>query len=386
MDNWDAPRQSYRAVFRTRGGNSAAAPKAAGRVPAHAGGSANAKAKATAASSTSSNHGGAVERALEARSRSRSRSRSLARRLEQEHHESLQHRLIMTWPIFYVSPVLCALGYMFRPGQGGPQPQGDPASMHTWVMPAHHSWARLPSFCSWVSDIILWSSATEVGARRQLRDGDIDQATGAPITGLMLLLQVLAPLDAESSTKSIAEFLGFRRLPGEGVDDVLARFKVLRLRAQNAGGFVMGPQGLAWLLLQALQIGPEGWDRLLAPLQGALPQHEADLGQLIERIRRSGHVRSSSPSRRNWRSGTLAGRGNYYFPTFGPAGQADPWQAIHGEFLLEAALVLELHQDRLWLALKRLERFCRSTSSWMRPLCSLSHRQLCNAASTRCMP
>ena len=380
VGNWDAPRQFYtydwtgRSCFRTRQGNSAAVPKAAGRVPAQAGGSANAKAKASAASSTSSNHGEAVERALETRSRSRSRPRLSTRRLEQEHHESLQRRLIMTWPIYYVSPVLCALGYMFRPGQGGPQPQGGPRQhahvgdagppfVGTATLKCPPAWSvernHIYSFRSWVSDIILWSSATEVDARRQgpiaalqvqgsakelireltpaqLRDGDIDQATGAPITGLMLLVQVLArryaPLDAESSTKSIAEFLGFRRLPGEGIDGVLVRFEVLRLRAQNAGGFVMGPQGLAWLLLQALQIGPEGWDRLLAPLQGALPQHEADLGQLIERIRRSGHVREGGFHHHHpGATGDPGHRGNYYFPTFGPAGQADPWQAPGGD-------------------------------------------------------
>jgi hypothetical protein len=54
---------------------------------------------------------------------------------------------------------------------------------------------------------------------QQLQLGDVDPATGQQLTGLMLLVTVLArryaPLEAENTTKSIAEFLSFRRQPGE---------------------------------------------------------------------------------------------------------------------------------------------------------------------------
>ncbi|CAJ1411392.1 unnamed protein product [Effrenium voratum] len=150
-----------------------------------------------------------------------------------------------------------------------------------WSVERNHHY----SFRSWVSDLVLWSSATEIDPRRQgpvaalqvqgsakelvreitpqlLRDGDVDQLTGQHLTGLMLLVTVLArryaPLDAENSTKAISEFLGFRRMPGETVDGVLVRYEVLRIRATQQGGFNMGHSGLSWLLLQALQISPDG--------------------------------------------------------------------------------------------------------------------------------
>ncbi|CAJ1413968.1 unnamed protein product [Effrenium voratum] len=148
-----------------------------------------------------------------------------------------------------------------------------------WSVERNHHY----SFRSWVSDLVLWSSATEIDPRRQgpvaalqvqgsakelvreitpqqLRDGDVDQLTGQHLTGLMLLVTVLARrfVDAENSTKAISEFLGFRRMPGETVDGVLVRYEVLRIRATQQGGFNMGHSGLSWLLLQALQISPDG--------------------------------------------------------------------------------------------------------------------------------
>ena len=70
----------------------------------------------------------------------------------------------------------------------------------------------------------------------------------------MLLVSVLArryaPLEAENTIKSIAEFLSFRRQPGEGIDTVLVRFDILRNMAQARAGFAVNWTGLSWLLLQ----------------------------------------------------------------------------------------------------------------------------------------
>lgn len=106
----------------------------------------------------------------------------------------------------------------------------------------------------------------------------------------MLLVSILArryaPLEAKNTTKSIAEFLSFRRQPGEGIDNVLVRFDILRNRAQARAGFAVTWTGLSWLLLQSLGLHAEMWDRLLAPVGGPMPQNEFDLGGLMERIRR----------------------------------------------------------------------------------------------------
>eukprot|EP00435_Cladocopium_sp_Y103_P066212 s366_g28.t1 len=110
---------------------------------------------------------------------------------------------------------------------------------------------RVYTLRAWISDLMLWASAAELDPARhgpiaalqvqgsaegnsppqQLQHGDIDPATGQQLTGLMLLVTVLArryaPLEAENTT-SIAEFLSFRRQPGETIDSLLVRFGILR--------------------------------------------------------------------------------------------------------------------------------------------------------------
>ena len=165
----------------------------------------------------------------------------------------------------------------------------------SWCVERNHVY----TLRSWISDLVLWASATELDPARhgpiaalqvqgsakelireltpqQLQHGDIDPMTGQQLTGLMLLLVTVlarryAPLEAENTTKSIAEFLSFRRQPGETIDSLLVRFDILRNRAQNRAGFAVNLTGLTWLLLQSLGLGVEAWDRLLAPLGGQMP-------------------------------------------------------------------------------------------------------------------
>jgi len=79
-------------------------------------------------------------------------------------------------------------------------------------------------------------------AQESVRDGDGQNA------GLMLLVQLLAkwyaPLEIENVTKGASEFLSFRRM----------RYDILRSRAQHRAGLMISITGLAWLLLQALQL------------------------------------------------------------------------------------------------------------------------------------
>ncbi|CAK8991858.1 Uncharacterized protein SCF082_LOCUS2835 [Durusdinium trenchii] len=148
------------------------------------------------------------------------------------------------------------------------------------------------SLRAWISDLVPWASASDLEAVRHgpiaalqvqgsavsegacneltphhLQHGDIDPMTGQQLTGLMLLVTVLgrryAPLEAENVTKSIAEFLSFRRMPGESIDSTLVRFDILRNRAHVRAGFGINWTGLAWLLTQSLQLNAETWDRLL---------------------------------------------------------------------------------------------------------------------------
>ena len=59
------------------------------------------------------------------------------------------------------------------------------------------------------------------------------------VDGVALLLHVLhtdfGPLGQETSVKAIAEFMAFRKLPSEGVDQAFARFEILLHKAETEG-------------------------------------------------------------------------------------------------------------------------------------------------------
>ena len=210
------------------------------------------------------------------------------------------------------------------------------------------------SLRSWISDLILWSSATDLDHRRlgpiaalqvtgsakelvreltpeQLSNGVVDPQTGQHITGLMLLVRTLAtryaPLDQEASTRSVSEFLNFAKLPGEGIDALLVRYDVLWNRAALRGGLQMNASGMAWLLMRALSLPAELVDRLLAPLGGRLPQQEDELQELMGRIRRQGHLYEARPT---GRQGATGDPGSYYFPVFGTPNENNQEHSAYG--------------------------------------------------------
>ena len=208
----------------------------------------------------------------------------------------------------------------------------------TWCVEKAHSY----TLRSWISDLVLWSTATEVPVDRQaaiaalqitgsarelvreippeqLRDGAQDPQTGQMLTGLMVLVQHLArryaPMEQETSTKAISELLNFVRIPGETIDELLVRFDILRNRAAVRGGLGVNIQGLSWMLLRALQLGPDDWDKFLQFNAGQLPHDQDTMNQLVERIRRYGHLHEGA-MKHGTRQGGTGDPGNYFFPTF----------------------------------------------------------------------
>ena len=246
-----------------------------------------------------------------------------------------------------------------HPMQHGPrshvhQSDAGPPFIGTATLKVPPSWCvernHVYSLRAWISDLILWASASDLDPVRhgpvaalqvqgtakelireltpqQLQHGDIDPMTGQQLTGLMLLVTVLArryaPLEAENTTKSIAEFLAFRRQPGETIDSLLVRFDILRNRAHARAGFAINLTGLTWLLLQSLGLGAEQWDRLLAPMGGQMPQNDAEFGGLLKRIRRLFHLKEGR-LQHGAAQGAMGDPGNFhtegFFPTFVPDG------------------------------------------------------------------
>ena len=206
-----------------------------------------------------------------------------------------------------------------------------------WSVETSHQY----SVRSWLSDLVLWSSSTEIEPQRQgplaalqitgsARDlireippqvhGQIDNL-GNHMTGLMVLAQVLTqkymPLDSELATRALAEMMSFSWTTDETLDACLVRFDVLRHRAVQRGGLGMTFQGMSWLLLRGLRLNPDSWDRVLTPLDGQLPQDEQQFNQLIERIRRVGRLHDGGyyhPPNQQGATGQVGE--TYFFPSF----------------------------------------------------------------------
>ena len=154
----------------------------------------------------------------------------------------------------------------FHRGGAGPNPRqhshiGDagPPYVGTATLKVPPCWSiernHVYTLRAWVSDLILWASATDLDQHRQgpiaalqvtgsarelireippdqLAQGMIDPQTGNHVSGLMILVRTLArrysPLEGEASTRAISDFLNFSRMPHESVDAFLVRFDVLR--------------------------------------------------------------------------------------------------------------------------------------------------------------
>ena len=196
------------------------------------------------------------------------------------------------------------------------------------------------SLRSWLSDVAVWSAATDVEVERQaaavvlqihglardlvrelpahqLRDGIWEGNQHVP--GLMLVCRLLAqrfaPLESEIQTRVMSEMLNFQRLPNESIDSSLTRYEVLRHRAGQRGGFAMNATSQAYILLNGLRLHPQQWDRALLPTDGQLPMNEAELAQLMDRLRRVGRIQEGHFNQSH-RQGATGEVGSYFFPVF----------------------------------------------------------------------
>ena len=210
----------------------------------------------------------------------------------------------------------------------------------TWSIERAHTY----TLRCWVSDLILWASATDLEQHRQgpiaalqvsgsarelireippdqLANGVHDPQTGQHISGLMVLVRTLArrysPLEGEASTRAVSDFLNFARMPGESVDAFLVRFDILRNRAHMRAGLGVNHQGLAWLLLRAVGVNVEQMERLLQPRNGNLPGDDAQFNALLERIRRQGHLYEGGMRHPTQQAGTGDPGMYHFYPTFG---------------------------------------------------------------------
>jgi hypothetical protein len=117
-----------------------------------------------------------------------------------------------------------------------------------------------------------------------------------PVAYLIQGLQrKFASLDEEARLRALLNMMRFKRKPGERVDELLARFDVIRTNARIEGQFVMSIEGYAVLLLSSLGITHDNIAQTLAPLRGRLPNSEAQLEEITSYMRRMGHIQEHRP-------------------------------------------------------------------------------------------
>jgi hypothetical protein len=176
-------------------------------------------------------------------------------------------------------------------------------------------------FIQYVSDMMLWSLATDMRRIRQgpaaamqltgaaklvvrqivespsgllrLQQGE-QGPDGAGWAGLMVLLEALGerfpPLEAELTPRAMHDVMNFHRNHDGGIDQLLIRFGMVRNRAVQMGGRVMTHAGMAWLLMRAIGFTLDHWDSVTDVGGGRMPQNKREFQRCCERMRRMGHA------------------------------------------------------------------------------------------------
>ena len=238
-------------------------------------------------------------------------------------------------------------------------------------------------FRQWTQDLLVWSIATDMDASRkaalvgmQLRGsaqelfrtippaalingGFVNGAQVDPLTFLLhALSERFAALGDEVRLGAITDLLCFgRRSSYETVDDLLARFDILRQRAFDQGQLTMSITGLVWLLLRAVGVDDTQLIQLLQPFQGRVPQTEAELQALRVQLRRMGHVLEHAPGNiaSSLRDNNARGQRAFLLNPEAepPEGQRpDQWPEPSGYGWAGAAMPADEHDNNIYGVLK----------------------------------
>ena len=118
--------------------------------------------------------------------------------------------------------------------------------------------------------------------------------------GLLLLLRRLGErfgeLETETAVRVMLEFFNYRRQRQSNIDQAITQFDILHVRAVDNASLGMSPSVLAYMLLQALGIGPHRWPMLFMNWGGTFPINDQLFRQLKSNIRQHGHMVENHPT------------------------------------------------------------------------------------------
>ena len=179
---------------------------------------------------------------------------------------------------------------------------------------------RVYPFRHWQKDVELWSAGTDVlevrqGPLRAARLGGMARSIahtltmttlqhgtwvqGVQMTGMQVLLRGLArrfaPFTAETASRSMMEYLGFRRGNAETIDEAISWWELLAVRAEEQAGFSIGPPGATLLLFVALGMPEYTWWHYLSPTNGDFPTTVEELTEITQKLCKERHIAEGSP-------------------------------------------------------------------------------------------
>ncbi len=132
----------------------------------------------------------------------------------------------------------------------------------------------------------------------ELRNGgEIRGVHQDPLTYILVgLQQRYGQFGDESRLAAMVEYQAFERRQGEGINQLLDRYDVVRARAENEGNFVQSTEGCAMTLLKCTNCNPQQFIQYLHPFGGRLPHNEWELRELQANMRRIGHILEHTPN------------------------------------------------------------------------------------------
>jgi len=179
----------------------------------------------------------------------------------------------------------------------------------------------------YAKDLLLWSAQTDLNARQQgpamilqlgggaraladeiqvtdAIDGvNADWGDGRGLThhsGLHVVLRQLAgrygELEIESVLRTLIDFMSFRRIPHEDIDQALTRFDILYSRAESNASVQVSPAVLSFILLVNMGIQPHRWPIIFMKWGGAFPTTDTQYSQLKGALREQGHLLENHPN------------------------------------------------------------------------------------------
>ena len=150
-----------------------------------------------------------------------------------------------------------------------------------------------------------------------LNGGVINGQPMDPVSYILYGLEVrFAQLADEARLAAMNELTAFQRRPHESINAVLARYQLVRQRANTDGGFVMSVEICALKLVRALHVISNQLLHFLEPYGGVFPTTEQQFEHLCSRLRRHGHIVEHSPNNiASSLSGPRHARPGYYMVT-----------------------------------------------------------------------